>query len=173
MIKDTMTMKKKWTIRRYRNEQDFLAGKLSKTIMDAEGKILPGKSVFEGNVMLNEGIGEHLLLLSGGAATAFSNATAHLGVGDSTTIAAATQTGLQASTNKLYKAMENGYPSISGQTITFRSVFTGTDANYAWQEFTIANGTDDSAVNLNRKVDDQGTKASGQTWTIDLAITFS
>lgn len=85
----------------------------------------------------------------------------------------ATQTGLQASTNKVYRTMAATYPSRAAQTVTWRGVFTGSDANYAWREFTVANGTSDSASNLNRKVDGQGAKANGQTWTLDLAVTLS
>lgn len=74
---------------------------------------------------------------------------------------------------KWFKAMESGYPSISAQTITFRSVFGSGDANHDWNEFTAVSAADDTGDNLNRKVSDQGTKASGQTWTLDLQITFS
>jgi hypothetical protein len=172
MIKELINMKKKWTIRRYNSYQDFLDGKLPKTIVDAIGKVLPGESVFEGNVLLNEGIALMLSLLTGGAGTSYSNANAYLGVGESTTAAAASQTGLQGS-SKTFKGMESSYPSISGQTVTFRAVFGSADANNAWQEFTVVNSNSDTGVNLNRRVLDQGTKASGQTWTLDLAITFS
>ena len=92
---------------------------------------------------------------------------------DSDTAAAATQTGLQAATNKAYAAMAATYPQVSNQTMTFRAVFTELVANYDWREMTVANGNSDSAKNLNRKVSSQGTKASGQIWTLDLAITFS
>ena len=128
----------------------------------------------DGNLLLNEGIGEMWDLICGlGTPTAFSNANARIGVGDSSTAAAATQTGLQASTNKLYKGMETSYPSRTGQTVTFRAVFGSAEANFAWNEFSIANGASDSAINLNRLVSAQGTKASGQTWTVDVAISLS
>jgi hypothetical protein len=132
------------------------------------------KNVIEGNLLLNEGITEFLSLLTGGAATAFSNANARLGVGDSTAAAAATQSALQGTANKLYKAMESGYPTVTSQSVNFRSVFGSTDANFAWEEFSVMNGSDETtAKNLNRKVSSQGTKASGQTWQLDLTITFS
>lgn len=171
-MKETGTIKRKWTIRRYNSEQDRIDGNTPEFIIDGTGKKLPGKSVFEGNVLLNEGITALLNLLTGETETAYSNANAYLGVGESTTAAAASQTGLQGS-SKTYKAMESGYPSISGQTVTFRSVFGADDANNAWQEFTVVNASSDAGDNLNRKVDDQGTKASGQSWTLDLEITFS
>lgn len=132
------------------------------------------KNVINGNLLLNEGITEFLSLLTGGAATAFSNANARLGVGDSTTAAAASQTALQAPANKLYKAMEAGYPAVNNQSVNFRSVFGSSEANFAWEEFSVMNGADETtAKNLNRKVSSQGTKASGQTWQLDLTITFS
>lgn len=165
-------MQKKWTICRYNSDQDRIDGKLPETIIDGTGKTLPGKSVFNGNVLLNEGITALLNLLTGETETAYSNANAYLGVGESTTAASASQTGLQGA-SLTYKAMESGYPSISSQTVTFRSVFGADDANNAWQEFTVVNASSDSGDNLNRKVDDQGTKASGQSWTLDLELTFS
>lgn len=126
---------------------------------------------FEGNLLLNEGINEMWQLIAGEAATAFSEANARIGVGDSSTAAAATQTDLQASTNKTYKAMNTNYPSIANQTITFQADFGSGDANYAWEEWVVDNG----AVGLktmNRKVTSLGTK-SGGTWTLTVDITLS
>lgn len=161
MLQEQITYHPKWRIAKYADDAAYAA----RTPYDVVE--------FDGNLLLNEGIAELLALLTGAAATAFSNAASRLGVGDSTTAAVATQTALQAATNKTYKAMEAGYPQISAQTVTFRAVFGSAEANHAWQEFTVANGTDDTAKNLNRKVSAQGTKAAGQTWTLDLAITFS
>lgn len=152
----------KWIIRKYADDEAYKNGDSYEI------------STIDGNLLLNEGIDAMLDLICGlGSPTAFSNANARIGVGDSNTASAATQTALQATTNKLYKAMESGYPSRSNQTVTFRSVFTSSDANFAWQEFTVANGSSDTGVNLNRVVSNQGTKASGQTWTVDVAITLS
>jgi hypothetical protein len=131
-------------------------------------------SEWEGNTLLNEGI-QAIWNIIGGltAATLFNAANAYIGVGDSNTAAAASQTALQASTNKLYKAMYSGYPQRSNQTLTFRSEFLGGEANFAWNEFTVANGNSDSATNLNRAVSAQGTKTSGQVWTLDVQVTLS
>ena len=160
-IQDGIKIKTEWTVRRYENDEEF------KRDNPYDVSEIPG------NLLLNEGITALLTLLIGGGGTAFNNANAYIGVGDSSTAAAASQTGLQAATNKAYKAMETSYPSVSAQTVTFRSVFGSSDGNFSWQEFTVANGNSDSATNFNRKVSDQGTKASGQTWTLDLAITIS
>jgi len=73
--------------------------------------------------------------------TYFNNSNACLGVGDSSTAEAATQTDLQAATNKLRKAMDATYPThtdgtTSGAaTVTFHSTFATTDANFAWNEW--------------------------------------
>lgn len=161
-MNETIRYKTEWKIRKYANDEAFDRGEAFE------------EAIVEGNLLLNEGIGELWDLSCGlGTPTAFSNANAHLGVGDSSTAESAAHTGLQASTNKVYKAMESGYPSRSGQTVTWRSVFGSSEGNFAWNEFTVANGNSDGADNLNRKVSSQGTKASGQTWTLDLAITFS
>ncbi len=158
---EKLSHKTKWILRKFRSDEDFKAGR-------------PYEEVeIEGNLLLNEGIAELQNLLTGGGGTPFNNLNSYIGVGDSSTAAAATQTGLQATTNKLYKAVDAGYPQITGQTTTWRATFGSAEANFAWNEFTVANGNSDAAVNLNRKVSAQGTKASGQTWQLDVQITWS
>ena len=128
---------------------------------------------FEGNLLLNEGITHLLTLGIGGGGTVYSNANAYIGVGDSSTAAAASQTGLQAVTNKAWAAMEATYPQVSNQSIIFRSVFGDGTAEFAWNEFSVGNSNDDSGENLNRKVSAKGTKTSGESWTITCTITLS
>lgn len=154
-------VERKWKIEKYESETAY-AAKAPWDIVE-----------FDGNVLLQAGITEALKLIGGISAVAFSNANAYLGVGDSSTAASAAQTGLQASTNKLYKAMEAGYPLVNNQTIGWRSVFGSAEANFAWQEYSVSNTNSDAGVNLNRKVSSQGTKSAGQVWTLDLSITFS
>lgn len=125
-----------------------------------------------GNVMLNEGINEIWALVSGGSATVYNNANSRCGVGDSSTAESAAHTDLQASTNKLYVAQNATYPQIGSQQIIFKCDFTSGQANFAWNEFTVDNGAS-ALKNLNRKVSAQGTKSSGQTWTLTLTITLS
>lgn len=159
--KENLQYRTEWIIRKYASEAAF-----ANDNPFAERKI-------DGNILLNEGIGTLLLLLTGGVATAFNNANAFIGVGDAIVAEAATQIGLSAATNKLYKGMAATYPLISAQTVTFRAVFASAEANYAWQEFTVANGAADTASNLNRKVSNQGTKVAGQVWTVDVSIVLS
>jgi len=127
----------------------------------------------EGNCLLNSGINEIWDLVTGvvtGADHIFDNTHAQIGVGDSTTAAAATQTDLQAATNKTYKAMEATFPTSTLQKATFKSSFGSADANYAWNEWVVKQST--SAKCLNRKVESLGTKTTG-TWTLEVTITLS
>ena len=127
----------------------------------------------EGNCLLNSGIDEMWDLITGavsGADHIFDNSHAQIGVGDSSTAASATQTDLQAASNKTYKGMETGYPTSTSQKATFKSSFGTDDANYAWNEWVVKQST--SAKCLNRKVENLGTKSSG-TWTLEVSITLS
>ncbi len=124
----------------------------------------------EGNCLLNSGIDEMWDLIVGGSSNHFDNTNAQIGVGDSSTAADATQTDLQAATNKTYKGMETGYPTSTSQKATFKSSFGDSEANYIWNEWVVKQST--SAKCLNRKVENLGTKTSG-TWTLEVSITLS
>jgi hypothetical protein len=124
----------------------------------------------EGNLLLNSGIDEMWDLIVGDSSNYFNNGSAQIGVGDSTTPASATQTDLQASTNKAYKGMDSGYPTSASQKATFKASFGDSEANFAWNEWVVKQAT--SAKCLNRKVESLGTKASG-TWTLEVSITLS
>lgn len=139
---------------------------------DEQGNLF-NASTFEKNGLANDGIDELFTLACGTGGTKFDNANAYIGVGDSATAFAAAQTDLQAASNKLRKAIEATYPTYgSSQKVTFKSSFGGTDANWHWQEFAVFNAST-AGVMLNRRVSDQGTKTSGQTWVVTLEITLS
>ena len=132
----------------------------------------------EGNLLTYGGASILWEALIGAAVTAFSNANAYIGVGDSTTAAAATQTDLQAATNKLRKGMDATYPqhtdgtgASSNAQITFKSTFGAAEANFGWKEWGIFNASSAGRM-LNRKQEDLGTKASG-TWTMTVTLTLS
>lgn len=145
----------------------------SEAMKDKWGHLLIEDKVIGENLLLNEGINAVWTLVAGGSETAYNNANARLGVGDSTTAAAATQTALQAATNTLFKAMDAGYPTFgTSQQIVFRSTFASADANFSWQEFSCDNGNA-ANKNLNRLVSNQGTKTSGQSWQLTLTVTLS
>jgi hypothetical protein len=124
-----------------------------------------------GNLLLNEGLQTLLDLGIGAGGTAYNNANAQTGVGDSSTAEAATQTDLQAAANKTWKAMNATFPSRAGNVLSFQSDFLTAEANYAWAEWSIRNGAA-ADKNLNRKVASLGTKATG-TWTLSTSITFA
>jgi hypothetical protein len=133
-----------------------------------------GISQIPGNLTLNEGLNLVTTLVCGGTGTPWNNTNAYIGVGDSTTIEDVAQTGLLAPTNKLYVAVSQGYPIFgTSQQATWQAVFGPSQANYGWNEFTLANGNSNSAANLNRKVSAQGTKQSGQTWVLTLTVVWS
>ena len=161
MSLDKGTHKTVWTVRKWWDSSDYEAGCNPDEVV-----------VKEGNILLNEGI--QLLWDLGIAAggSGWNNANSNLGVGDSATAAAATQGGLQAPSNKLYKGMQATYPQRTGQTVRWRAAFTDAEANFAWNEVTVSNTNSDAGTNLNRAVQSLGTK-SGGTWTLDLDITIS
>ena len=150
------------TVEKWDAEADHLAG-------------LPADDVVsvKDNLLLNEGIGLLLDLLIGAGGTAYTNGNSYIGVGDSTNSAAATQTALEASSNKSFMGMESSFPSRSAQTVTWKAVWASGDGNFAWNEWTISNSNSDSGTNLNRKVASLGTKAAGSSWTLTVTITVS
>jgi hypothetical protein len=107
----------------------------------------------------------------GESITPFNSSNARIGVGDGTTAFNASQTDLQG-TNKVRKAMDSGYPTRSGATMTFQATFTGSEANFTWNEWGVFNAAT-GGVMLNRKVENLGTKASGSTWVIQVQITLT
>jgi hypothetical protein len=116
--------------------------------------------------------------------TYFNNANAAIGVGDSTTAPAATQTDLQAATNKVRVGMVASYPqhtdgtTSTSNTVTFQSSFPnsgGTAANYAWNEVGIFNSaTAATGRMLNRlaPAGGFGTKAGG-VWSMTVSVTIT
>jgi len=140
-----------------------------------------------GNVLLNGGadiIWERLTTPAASTAvdvalSAFSTLS-FIGVSLSTATAAAAQTALQGtSTSRAYAAMEAGYPahttgtSTAARTCSFRSVFSTSAANFAWQEWGIFNSTNAAGRMLNRKQQSLGTKTSAAQWTFTATLTLS
>lgn len=151
---------------------DKYDGEVTAEQVDA-GLVSPAESVdLGGNILVTAGITLLLNLLIGAGGTVYSNANAYLGVGDSSTAAAIGQTDLQASTNKLRKAMDSTYPSVATNVLTARSTFATGDANFAWEEVALFNASSVGTM-LNRKVSSLGTKTSAATWVLTLTITIS
>ncbi len=176
---DKIGWKTNWQINKFHDpsgliERELQNGVSLKEVLCRYGEAFICSENFDSNLALEEGLQELIDLICGlGEPTKWDNANAHLGVGDSNIEAQSTQTGLQAQINKTYKPMDADYPRRSNQTVEWRATFGSSDANYAWEEFTVVNASDDSGKNLNRKVASKGTKAAGETWTLSLQITFS
>lgn len=111
-------------------------------------------------------------LLTGASSTHFDNTNARIGVGDSTTAFAVTQTDLQAATNKFRKAMDASYPTTAGNVLTFKSTFGAAEANFAWNEWAVFNAASAGTM-LNRVVEYNGTKLAGQTWVFQVTLTVA
>jgi hypothetical protein len=133
----------------------------------------------DGNLLVIGGASALWQRLIGTSLTAFDNSNAHLGVGDSSTAAADTQTDLVAATNKLRKAMDATYPqhtdstgTAGSKTITFRSTFATGDANFTWAEWAVFNAAAAGRM-LNRKVEALGTKTSASTWVLTITLTLA
>lgn len=130
----------------------------------------------EHNCFLVEGMNAMWNLICGTASeTQFNSANAYIGVGDGTAAENESQTGLQG-TNKFYKGMASGYPKgpadAGDKKAVFRSVFASDEANFAWNEVTVANGNSDAAKNMLRIVASKGTKSSGEEWTAEVEVQF-
>jgi len=176
-ISEGVKINSKWSIYKFKDPEGKIAPALQsgakiEDIIQKHPEALIGKDHFQGNIALNEGLQAIIDLICGLATPTKWDATnARLGVGDSTTAESATQTGLLG-TNKYWKSMDSGYPTRTAQTAIWRATFGGDEANFAWNEFTVVNAPTDAGINLNRKVSARGTKSSGETWTLELQITF-
>lgn len=111
-------------------------------------------------------------LINGEAPTLFNNANAYLGVGDSSTAFATSQTDLVAATNKTRVAMMATFPTRSTNALTYQSSFGSAVANYVWAEVGCFNAAS-AATMLFRFVQALGTKASGSTWQLTVTETIT
>ena len=111
--------------------------------------------------------------VAGATYTPFNNANAALGVGDSTTAFAATQTDLQASTNKYRQACDAGFPTIASNVLTYQMTVATANANFNWQEVALFNSpTLGSGAMFNRFLSAIGTKPNTQTWQLTVTLTL-
>jgi len=176
-ISERIYYKTRWLITRYPCQEAYERGEPSEVpdINGPVGSMLPAHSTIEGNLLLNEGIQAILELITGiSAPVKWDSGNARIGVGDNSLAANTTQTGLQANNaNKAFGTMANSYPSRSNTTITWQAQFDANTANFGWQEFTVVNVANDTGNNINRVANNQGTKVSGQVWTVSVAITLS
>jgi hypothetical protein len=138
----------------------------------------------ESNVIASAGWDRLLTLGIGGGGTAYASASARIGVGTATATANSGQTDLQAATGTANRnwQMVTGAGTVGTGTgarrLSFVATFGTGEANFAWQEWGIDQGTTSGngavvGALLNRAVSAQGTKASGQTWTATAQLDFT
>jgi hypothetical protein len=152
---------------------DRLSGEEQRDTLLSAG-VTPEVDEREGNLLMYGGAScLWQCLIGNGTATAgqsltyFNNSQAAIGVGDSSTAAAATQTNVQAASHT--DATTSGAASIA-----FRSTFSTSQANFAWQEWAVFNSaTDATGRMLQRKVESLGTKTSSSTWTLTVTLTLA
>lgn len=106
-----------------------------------------------------------------GNSTPLDSTHAYIGVGNGSSVFDASQVDLVGSI-KIRKPMDVGYPNANLATVTFRSTFQPSEANFAWNEWGIFNA-ETGGVMLNRVVESNGTKQGNQTWVLEVAITFN
>jgi len=124
---------------------------------------------FEGNVFTNQGLLNMWKLLVASGGSTYSGGDARTGVGTSTTAADSADTDLLSAT-KVYQSQDATYPLGNGSDgVTFRSTYTGTIGNFAWNEFVV----DNVSQTINRAVSAEGTKTAGQTWVLTISLTIS
>lgn len=139
-----------------------------------------------GNLLVRGGASLIWECLKGSGSTAstsakkYFNATAALGVGNSTAAAAATQIALQGGSQSL-KALTGGFPThTTGSTaatvadIVYKSTWGASEGNFAWTEWGLFNkATTGNRRMLNRKVQALLTKTSAATATLTVTLSLA
>jgi hypothetical protein len=185
-VSEGLGYKPMWTITKYKKETD--PGKIAVrskmlqaglTVEDMRNVGFDPYAVEQvpHNISLKVGRAQVCTVLSktAVASTRWSSGIAYLFVGTHSTAASYTQSGLLAAAGSRAKyKMDTGYPSVSSNTITWRSTFTTNTANFAWKEYSLRNSTTQTTGKaLNRVASSKGTKVNGETWTLQLVITVT
>jgi hypothetical protein len=104
--------------------------------------------------------------------TLFSASNFYVGVGDSSTAFATSQTDLVAASNKLRKLVTS--VSESSGVVTAVATFGTSEANFEWAEWGTFNASSGGTM-AGRKVESPtlGTKVGTQVWTLSCTVTFS
>src|SRR5688572_31875530 len=97
------------------------------------------------------------LFIGDAAVNAFNSTNARIGVGDSATAFAASQTDLQAATNKFRKLVDSA-PLRTNNAVDFTSTFTTAEGNFAWNEIALFNASSGDYMATRRTLTGFGTK---------------
>jgi hypothetical protein len=112
------------------------------------------------------------LFIGDGLVNAFNSTNARIGVGDSSTAFAASQTDLQAATNKFRKLVDSA-PARTNNSVDFTSTFTTSEANFAWNEMALFNSSSGDYMATRRTLSGFGTKTSSDTWIVTITVAFT
>lgn len=148
--------------------------------------VLPFETYDRANANLITDAGWQMLMngVAGSAVTKFANASVgRIGLGDTGTAAAYTDTDMGATTGSTHRQWEliNAVPTV-GSTHTagliLAAQFPTTDGNFAVAEFALDSGTSGGtgasvAPFFSHGIASPGTKTSSQTWNTTLTITWS
>lgn len=170
-----------WTVYKYKDPDNQVAKFLNSGGDAYKAPNAPyAVEEFPGNVALTKGLYNVVQIIGKTSGTftkslRWSSSYAYLYVGTHSSAAAIGQTGLLATSSSRAKAaMDSGWPTRTSTTIKWRVTFSSGAANFPWYEYSVRNAnTQTSGFGLNRKIATKGTKASGETWTLELDITFS
>ena len=170
-ISDVGSLVKHWAIERWNSDEDR-----ERKLVYPKGlalemfKGMPQLSHFWGNQVTTEGMDQLFTILCSSGGTKYDAATAQCGTGTSSTGEAYADSSLTAG---VWKGMMASFPTYgSSRKATWKSEFLSAEANQAWNEFSVRNGSGTDLM-LNRKVSAQGTKSSGQVWELTLDLTFN
>lgn len=177
--------KAEWCVEKYDNtpSADVRAGiAVPSAVHHVKGNIL----TYGGGDVMWLGLKGGLTGTTGAKNTYFDNTNAAVIVGSSGAAEAIGDTDLSSSTdaNRAASGMEATYPlhttgdaSTANMDLTFRSVFSTAQANFAWEEWGVTNTTKSTAPLagrlLNRKAEALGTKTAAATWTFTVSLTLS
>lgn len=145
-------------------------------VIEREGNLL----MYGGADVLWLGLRTGLSATTGLANTKFDNTNACIRVGNSSAAAAATQTDLQGGSKRgvgmqaTFPTHTSGTAASTSSKMLFKSVFTSSQANFAWQEWGITNKVSSAGGRmLNRKVESLGTKTSAAVWTFTVTLSLA
>jgi hypothetical protein len=103
------------------------------------------------------------------AVNAFNVTNSRIGVGDSSTAFSASQTDLQAATNKLRKIVDSA-PVRTTNSIDYTATFALAEGNFAWNEIALFNSASGDYMATRRTLTGFGTKTSSEAWTVTLTV---
>lgn len=175
-VKDFVKLTPRWKLTKFKDPYGWIA-KMMGAGLDPEiihnlmGQDPYAVDLIPGNVALKQGIFNIIGLIANSSGTKWSSALAKLGIGNSVTAASASQTALLGS--HIYVGMDAGYPTRTSTTVKWRGTASGTVGNISWQEYTVSTTATNTGINLNRKVLSKGTKAAGESWSLELQVTIT